>query len=496
MAQGGMFLGTIVFVRTWRLGVWALWLGCVPSGLTLEVTATDPAVQRVELFVAGPCEGACPVSVAAPGLAAKPSDIFVVDDPQPWSATMSGGAAVFDLRADQDEHVSLLVAVGFDATNAGTPRAVAVLHDVRVPASERLHWQMPLSAAAPIDDAPATGERVAVWRQPSSPGLACVMVEHAGGMRELVVPEGDTDCDQIATGECAPWTNLAVNAPSTIGAASCLLPDNGGSATVVCKLGGPTCSETGGSTMPCAPLDTAYCAPSALCNCAPWDEACVRNEIALSFDAMPLIRCEVPLKVDGAPCDGSSELHVPIPSSMLVANTASTCEDAMINDVATPLGAFARSVMLGGATLTMKKSGTPCATELVYSGKVASSQMSSLLVDLALDNRNHLVVPMQLKLIVGGCDDVGPLCSVTVTTDSMFTCARPTTSGSLCGSQGGCGGPMCGNVCCTTGEQCVNGVCMCGPNPGCTSGYECAAGLISPGCGSICCGSMGPGCEF
>jgi hypothetical protein len=474
--------------------VCAVCIGCVPSGLTLEITTNDPTILHVELFVAAACEGACPASVAPPGLAAKPSDIYLVPDPQPWSASVNNGIAGFELRADQDAKVPLLVAIGFDAIEAGNARAVTVLYDVPIPANEPAHWQAPLSPATQVDDTLPTSDRVAVWRQPTMPGLACVMVEHASGKRELIVPKDDTDCDQVAAGECAPWTNLAIDAPSTIASASCLLTNSSGPSSGVCMLGGPSCSEVPGPTRSCGVLDTAYCAPSVLCSCAPWNEACVRDQIALSFDTMPLIRCEVPLMIDGAPCNGSSELHVPVASNVFVSNSPSTCDDALINDLSTPPGAFERAVTIGGATLGVKQVADPCDTELVYTGKVATSQTSTLLVDLALDNHNHLVVPLRIKFIVGGCDDVGPLCSVTFVSDSMFSCTGATPPSSACTGQSGCNGPSCAGVCCTTGEQCVQGVCMCGTSPGCTFGFECAAGLISPGCGSRCC--AGVDCDF
>jgi hypothetical protein len=211
---------------------------------------------------------------------------------------------------------------------------------------------------------------------------------------------------------------------------------------------------------------------------------------------MPMIRCDVPLKIDGTPCNGSSELHVPIASDVFISNSPSGCVDARINDVATPLGAFARSVAIGGAMLGVKLVGDSCATELVYTGKLTTSLTSPLLVDLALDNNKHLVVPLRIKFIGGGCAAAGPMCSVTRVADAMFTCANHMPPASSCPSQAGCGGPFCGGVCCTTGEQSVNDMCMCGSGPGCTAGLECAAGLTSPGCGSKCCGPSGSPCEF
>jgi hypothetical protein len=483
-------------VRWALLGLCGLWAGCAPSGLTLEVTTSDPAIVRVELFDADACDEGCPAAVAPPGRAARPTDIYLVADPRPWSAAIDHGIAGFQLRADENTNVSVVVAVGFDALDGGNPRAVAVLRDVPVPASEPAHWQLPLAPAAPIDDAPPTSDRVAVWRQPASPGLACVMIEHAGGDRELVVPKDDTDCDQLAMGECAPWTNLAMNAPSTIAAASCLVKNTSGPSAGVCTLGGPTCSEVAGQTTSCATLDTGYCAPAVLCNCAPWDEACVRDKIAVAATAMPMIECDLPLNSDGTPCDGSSEVRIPIASNGFLSNSSTSCADTLINDVATPLGAFAATVALGGATLGVKRVADPCGTELVYAGKIAMAQTQSLLVDLALDNHNHLVVPLRINFAVGGCTSGGAQCSTTIVTDSMFTCAGATPPVSACAGQGGCGGPLCGGTCCKVGVQCVGDACMCGTGPTCADGFECAAGLISPGCGSVCCGPLGPLCEF
>jgi hypothetical protein len=64
-----------------------------------------------------------------------------------------------------------------------------------------------------------------------------------------------------------------------------------------------------------------------------------------------------------------------------------------------------------------------------------------------------------------------------------------------CAPSGSCtGGHECGNSCCAEGEACVNGACMCGPNPACGVGDICAAGGAQGGdqCGSICCGASGP----
>lgn len=483
-------------VRTGLLGLCGLCVGCAAPGLALDVTTSDPAIVRVELFVADACEDGCPATVAPPGLAARPTDIYLVADPRSWSAVVDHGIAGFQLRADQSTNVSEVVAVGFDALDGGNARAVAVLHDVPVSASEPAHWQMPLAPATPIDDTLPAGDRVALWRQPAEPGLACVMIEHAGGARELVVPKDDTDCDQLSMGECAPWTNLAMNAPSTIAAASCLVNASSGPSSGICMLGGPTCSEVAGTTTPCAVLDTEYCAPSVLCSCAPWDQACVHDKIASVATAMPMIQCDLPLMSDGAPCNGSSEISVPIPSNGFVSNTSTSCAETRINDLATPLGAFAADVVIGGATVGVKRIGDPCDAELVYTGKLATSQTQSLLVDLSLDNHNHLVVPLRINFVVGGCTNEQAQCSATIVTDSMFTCAGATPPPSACASQSGCGGPLCGGTCCKVGEQCVGDVCMCGTGPTCADGFECAAGLISPGCGSVCCGPLGPLCEF
>jgi hypothetical protein len=63
-----------------------------------------------------------------------------------------------------------------------------------------------------------------------------------------------------------------------------------------------------------------------------------------------------------------------------------------------------------------------------------------------------------------------------------------------CHASGGCpNGPACGTSCCGAGEECVNNTCMCGTNPACGVGDQCASGVAMPnGCGSICCGASGP----
>jgi len=481
-------------VRSFGLVLCVAVIGCVPPGLTLEVTTSDPNVARVELFVAMSCDGTCPGSVAPPGLSPKATEVYLVTDPVPWSARVSDGVAGFELRADRDQHVSIVLAVGFDA--ADNARAVATLHDVLIPASEVAHWQMPLITTAVLDDTPPAGERIAVWREPSAPALACVMVEHGTSKRDLVVPRKDTDCDSLAIGECAPWTHLAPSSPGPIESASCLLAAENGSQ--LCRLGGPTCSEVGGTTRACALLDQEYCAPSAFCLvCAPWNVDCINAQIQ-SSTSMPSIACDLPLAADGSPCGGSSETRVGIDARPFLGLSPTRCKDITFNDVGTPLGMFSHSTDIDNASLDFKNVNNDCSFELALSGTITQGSRSEpFLADLALDNGKHLMIPLRVNLIVGECVQQ-PRCMMTVTPDPMFECAQVAGTSPCAPQMIGCRGPSCGTVCCGLGEQCVGGQCRCGAGSPCQYPYVCAAMVTQPQCGSMCCDDTAPvsTCEF
>jgi hypothetical protein len=447
--------------------------------------------------------------VAPPGLSSMATAIFLVDDPRVWSAEVANGVAGFVLRADEDQRVPIIMAVGFDAHEGGNPIAVATLHDVAIGAHDSVRWRVPLAAAVPIGGTGSSdAERIALWRQESSPGLACVMVEHAsatGVTHDLVVPRDDHDCDQLAAGECAPWTYRATSSPATIDRASCLLQSSG-TGTSICMLGGPTCSEVGGSTRTCDLLDQAYCAPMPLCSsCAPWDQACVASKIgATAGTGIPRVSCELSLTPSGTPCDGS-EIQVAVDASAFLANKTAQCRDVELNDVRTPLGAFAHSVEVDSAKLEITSSDASCSIGLKFTGQITQGgRTEPLLFDLALDNGKHLVIPFAVTLLVGTDQCAAPHCQVSLdsaaASDPMFSCAGSTTPPpGACDGQGSClSGPPCGTGCCNSGESCINGQCKCGTSPPCGGGFTCNAGLISPGCGSICCDPLGgmPLCTF
>ena len=160
------------------LAIGGLIAACDPPGLTLEVTAFDLPVKRVELFVGEHCGTSCPDSVAPPGLTAKPTDIYLVTDEQTWFAPVVEGKAGFRLWADDDRTVPIIVAVGFDAADGGNPIAAATTVNALIRAHDSEYWQLPLAMAAEIIETPATsGNRVKLWRRPDKLYPACVMVE-------------------------------------------------------------------------------------------------------------------------------------------------------------------------------------------------------------------------------------------------------------------------------------------------------------------------------
>ncbi|HSD90879.1 MAG TPA: hypothetical protein VLB44_25315 [Kofleriaceae bacterium] len=476
-----------------------------PPGLTLEVVPGDPAITEVQLFVGEHCPD-CPTAMAPPGLLARSTDIYLVNDTRAYLGEWRGDRVGFRLTTTgaDDEHVPILIAIGFD--QAHTPRATSTIRNVTVPAGRAEYWQTFLEAATPIvdPDPDASGERVALWPAMRN-GPQCVMVEHGTSGADTVVPKDDTDCDGVSsTLECAPFTPNAVRQPPTVGAASCVAWAQSNLSGQICLLGGRQCTESNPTTSPCEALDVDYCAPALLCSaCAGltsdnWD-TCARLKLtALDTNStlMPAMGCTIPMEASGAQCADTSKLHATLDAAQFLPRDGSSnvkCTEIAISEMTLPLS-FHHSLPIGAATLTLKNFQQDCKVDVEWSGDYTRIIGTHVLVaDIELDNGKHMTVPFVLHAN-DSCDG-SMQCNVVVPdpSDTIFQCARPAPSTTTCAGTSLCfDGTPCGARCCATGEACVDGVCQCGDGPHCVADDVCTAGGLTGGCGKTCCGTSVP----
>ena len=484
--------------------------GCEPPpGLTVEVVV-DGSTQRVELFLGDDCHSDCPDRIVVPDVGPRPvTDAYLVADARPWSIDASGfvdGVAGFEIQGPTDARLGILVVVAYDAQDQII--ASATLHDVEVPADRAERWRIQLAATSTIDPAvvqpPPGSIRIKAWRQPSQRLAACLLVEHWGDSsvtRELVVPEADTDCDELVN-ECAPWSANAVGEPPTIDEASCVTHATN---TNLCVLGGPECNETSPQTgETCIPLDEQYCVPDAFCSCrgATDQGACLREKLAegIALATMPFLKCTIPI-ADGVPCNGQTRYEIDA-TPWIVSSEGTKCKGLGLNEIDLPLGEFDGSLALeaNSAAYLKVEHFTPCKADLVWGGK-ASTVPADIYGALAieLDNDRHLVIPMRVEL---GADCGTPArCSLfrANALDSMWTCLGAPAPVGACAPavDQGCLGPFCNGECCGAGEMCTPNGCACAAGPRCDFGDSCEIGPPNPDqCGQLCCGSADNLCPF
>jgi hypothetical protein len=120
------------------------------------------------------------------------------------------------------------------------------------------------------------------------------------------------------------------------------------------------------------------------------------------------------------------------------------------------------------------------------------------MLELALDNGYHLVVPARIEVIEDCSTPGGTYCQLVAsaaTDETMWECAgAPPAPLCLPDSAHGCAGPMCNGQCCGAGEACGPAGCTCGDGPACeVDGDTCQAGLVMENqCGTVCCGVSTP----
>jgi len=101
-------------------------------------------------------------------------------------------------------------------------------------------------------------------------------------------------------------------------------------------------------------------------------------------------------------------------------------------------------------------------------------------------------------LVLAGCPEHGQ-----TPPGFLRDATKGDATGGVCNPSGGClDGPECGmtfpedggmtTTCCGVGEQCVQGICVCGSSPACEPGDQCQSGgpIADSFCGNFCCGQI------
>ncbi|HEY5920330.1 MAG TPA: hypothetical protein VIV11_01610, partial [Kofleriaceae bacterium] len=432
-----------------------------------------------------------------------------VIDPKPFTVldnAFEGGVAGFRIESATDAQLAILVIVAYDAQDQ--IRWSWSKHGVEIPDGDGERWRINLVPTVPIgatlEPQPAGTERIKDWRDAKG-HPSCLLLEHWSGSstpnRELLGPKDDPDCDGVADAiECAPWIPNAAGAPPTIADADCVLfgPHNGGGS--VCQLGGPACTEV--STAPldtCVALDTPYCTPADLCQCAQDSdpEACLRQllDYATAGGTIPMMKCVIHVSESYQRCDSTP---LSIDGMPLLEGTARKCKTLQLADGSAPLS-FGGSMHVGEAKLRIDSFAQPCSAQLSWESAMAPD-VSIGFLDAAIDNGYHAVLPVRVEVKVGCVANSMSLCVITrsgvsMTGETLFTCigAPPIMTGTgRCApdpDEGCTEGPSCNGMCCGRGEACDGGVCRCNGGIRCTSGDTCQAALGEPDqCGTTCCG--------
>jgi hypothetical protein len=355
-------------------------------GLAIEIDVGSTGATSVELYLG---KTAC-ASENASGIDCKtitPPDsatalrgaVWFRDGDARYVSAVTGHTATFQLKADAETELPIVIAVG-SITGPPGPRAVATatLRDLAIPTRSAQIVTATLVAArpvvpSPVDTSGVTEDRVQVWTRQTSPS-ACVAVEHwtAGAVaRDFVVPAEDPDCDGVVN-ECNPSAYLGNEPGGTSPVASCFADSmaNG------CVLGSLPCSDDGAPAAgSCGPLRAQVCLPSQFCDCrfgpGPYPYApCLHDQLvgplSPTLSSVPRVVCMVPARlVDNrlSSCSGNDRAMIHLDDHVV----DSTCEQPRLVSLASldPSDA-ATKASFGGAMMELSSPSERCSFELSW----------------------------------------------------------------------------------------------------------------------------------
>ena len=422
-------------------------------GLRLEILAGKTGAVKIELYLGTrPCEG-CDGRLAPAGVKEKlAGQVWYLDGSAAAgtpnsAASLEGGRYVYDLRApdpEKDARIAHVIVVGYDAQ--GRVVGSAALADIPIyhAATEWYRVTLGTATGAPSSDAISPkGDRVYVWRRANPELAACVGYEQAsdaGVERLWLVPEDDTDCDQLPGAECDAYAHMA-SGTVEIKDASCVTENFAvpGANLPSCLLGGPACIDGAGTTTTCGPVGPSHCLPDAICKrvgCAQNVELCLRDG---QTNPVPRIKCNIPFnqQAGGIACAGEPQHHDTIDLRSLLAapnspgTALTTCKTILFAEPKLGMPNVQNKIAAGNIEIKPDPLAPPCTWGMTWvSGGVSSigggvAPIIRMTV-VGLENGNTMLIPIEIAFHASSCAPTDVMtCDVLVPpTDGVTRCAQ------------------------------------------------------------------------
>jgi uncharacterized protein YqkB len=416
-------------------------------GMRLEIAADATGAVKVEVYLATRACASCGGGIAPKGLATKlDGDVWLLDGDlmhgtSSTAAKLDGGKYVYDLRTPDpasDTDVAFIVVIGYDAS--GKAVAVGELTDVTIrhDATEwyRLHLG-PATDRPSSDDTNPAGERVYVWHRTAPDAAACVGLETASssGVKRLwLVPEDDTDCDEIDL-DCDRYAYYATGQPPTIQDANCLISSTiQGQTRPSCMIGGDVCIDGQSRDPVCGPIHPHVCVPDGVCQvaaCAPNFDMCLRNNASILR-----VKCVIPYNpMTGQRCPLPSMNSALVQLGALVGkpgmptSPSTTCTSMMFADLQLPRPHLSQVLAQNGVGFTHSPINPPCDFGLTWAtGNVSQNNTRMFAaIDLGLQNGNHMEIPLELGFADADCASAIMTCDIVSSLsadDGVTRCAQ------------------------------------------------------------------------
>jgi len=411
--------------------------GCSsPKGVAIEVHPGATPAETVELFIGRTaCKDPDCGGIQPPGVDGKLSGTVTYRDGDPIdSAPMVDGVVTFKLVPDGgDEKLPLVIAVGFDN---GEPDSVAIIHDLEISSEPQLVYATLSGASNHIKSLPTSavvpdGDRVNVWRELAAPMSSCVVVQRWRNNQPehlFVVPTDDPDCDDVPNGplECNQDVFHASTAPRDLAQDSCIASFKK-DGVEVCRIGGVGCTDGVGMT-PCAP--SPFCLPDIVCasvdGCKTPDPACIGNR-TMNLTNIPRITCVLPTE-SGQPCAGNDTASIDL--GQVFGPEMATCTALGFDTALSGSLMFAPTLhFANGVEIIPTGPQPPCAFDISWLNPGTTNPMldDRALIQITVDNGEHIIVPFIVHYLPGQCGGVPITCSVdygvsATGMDSVWTC--------------------------------------------------------------------------
>ena len=311
------------------------------DSVAIEIETHDPAIVRVELFVAGApcanCDGIAPPGTDPTIANSKPlGDVSYVVGTDRFDTRVDGdGIAGFLLKPDaQNTMVPKLAAIGFDANGAPLGFVVDDTSFDLVPLlGTKRRYQL---ESRTVQQAMHVGnDQIVTWRtegtDPAHPSPSCLAIVRHDEETEFFSPEADPDCDGFGSGEECDPTWYKYKTPMDGVPVQCLVDEGG-----ACQVGNlGTCID--GDTAATCQSYNKFCVPQVACTkcMPPYDQACL-NSIGTLASATRL-HCRVPIFPDAANSNALSTCSTTSNLVQLISHYPDACTTGFVGLGATSI---------------------------------------------------------------------------------------------------------------------------------------------------------------